>query len=316
MTHVKEDGQRGDSTASDDAGATPSKPTFLGLRETFVLAAIPLIAYALIYAYDAGYLSRYGIPSWVIRLDFAHVVQTSGPVALGCYLLIGLLQVLPVRSFLASVIVVRVLFFPVLCIAIGYWIGIHTAWHADGRAVVPAIVILGCLVAASGSLEEDLLGPLRKHTGKSSWLEKLTAASRERAARPSTNVLGAILDRDGTGTNWRRFVILYLLIAVAHWVLPTAGRLAAKRDEEFTIVRGQYPCVVLRQYGDELLCAAWDSSTRTVRADFQLISLKDLHDELSVRHLGRLQAVADSDDRAILFGGTPKTSDSTAKARR
>ena len=305
-----------DSAQSDVAGAPHSSSTSLGLHDTLVLAVVPLIAYALIYAYDAGYLGRFGIPSWVIRLDFAHVVQTSGPIALGCYLLIALLQVLPVRSFDAGVLVVRVVLFPAICIAIAYWIGIHTVWRADGRAVVPAVIIGGCLVAAGGSLEEDLLGPLRKHTGKSNWVDKLADASRKRVARPSTNVLGAILDRDGTGTNWRRFAVLFLLIGLAHRVLPTAGRLAAKRDEEFTIVRGQYPCVVLRQYGDELLCAAWDSSTRTVRADFQLISLKDLHDELSVRHLGRLHAVADSDDRVMFFGASPNTSDSTVILRR
>src|SRR5262245_33120699 len=83
---------------NEASGSTTSVRTRQVLSETAALAAVPLLAYALTFSYEAGFVGYYHLPLWIIDLELSRIFVV----------LAGLLSVLTLVYWLVFLVPAKV----------------------------------------------------------------------------------------------------------------------------------------------------------------------------------------------------------------
>lgn len=93
------------------------------------------------------------------------------------------------------------------------------------------------------------------------------------------------------------FFTLFFILTIGGMILEDMGRAKAKRTQYFLVTNDPQPKVVLRIYGDRIICANFDINSKKVESVFTVLNVEDPTRTLSLQKIGPLKA-----DSAIEYG--------------
>lgn len=231
------------------------------VSEGLIIAAIPVVAYMITFSYETGFAGFFGIPREFIALNFTSVFIVAGAllgVLFFLFLWTETFFLFPSKGILYRTslrLLPLFLLLPVLFILYGnYW----RKW------IGPAIIMLIFALIAYGA-------PLITQRDVKGYSKKLEAEEeKDRQDRVETPFDQAIRLLGGKNA-MTLIMILWLLLVISN----NAGDAAALKQEEFLVANTSPEMVVLRIYGDHLICAPFDRATKEVQRSFIVLKVAD-----------------------------------------
>ena len=266
------------ATTAASASSGSSRRSWL-ISEGALLAASPVLAYGLAYAYEAGYLGRFGLPLWLVSLNLDRVLLVTGAV------LVTLIPAYLFLTLLPSTSAWIVLLQRVWPLALLLWLMVESI---RAEALVLAVIVFVWLILAT---KARLIDPIRRHTEVSGKLKRLTvAALRDISGPPDNAVEGALRFVDPSGR-----VLMVVSVSIVFLTLSLTGAYLiggrhASSEREFLVRRGDTTIVVVRRYGDFLVAMGVDTTKNLVQRRVVLLPLTaTTADEWQLDSLGPLQ---------------------------
>ena len=254
------------------------------LSEGIVVAATPVAAYLFTFAYEAGFCGYFGIPVEFIAFSLTNFFIATGAVFF----------VLIILYFLADV------FLSGLARS-----GIDARYYVYILMILPWIVSLAIHVFVYGKIWREwiyllyplgwfclvfFLLPLITQRDKKSYAEKLNAnIERERELeRVQPSLTRLLVPRSGNVGQ----IVLWVVFCA--WMLGeafyTCGRASALKKKEFYVVNQRPACVVLKIYGENLICAAFDKKKKRIEKNFVVLKVgTDTKIQLRLDKIGPLR---------------------------
>lgn len=233
-----------------------------------VIALSPItaaIGYTMAYLYELGYCGVFGIPSEFIQLQSTNIIATVSRVFLSFYLLFwvgfGLLLYVnspsrrPLTPIRRRLLIIAFILLSYIAFAFGYYRAFQEWYLAMPLLVYFALVLF--------------VGPLwtRKNvTG--GYIAKL--AAQDEADRQAPHPLAFITKHIG----WATIGILCFVLAVL-LLSYLSGEDTATRQEYFLVPSTNTDAVVLRIYGDRLICTQLDEQSNEPDGRLFVLQLDD-----------------------------------------
>ncbi len=243
--------------------------------EGALLALATASAYLLAFYYERGYASYFGIPADLIAVDLRSLLLFGAAfVSLAVILLLVMNFLVMTFPSKAHPGLKRTLFtvgfFSIACfIPVGlYGIDRPEKWWWVLILYIPFLFF---------QFVYPLFAARREH----GYLNKLAAVHASDDRRPDLATAAAA--RFGMTP-----VVLVSLLLIGIATAPLAGGAAAMKRTSFLILGSKPPRVVLRTYGDTLVCALADLEKHEVSADFLLIKVGDNSYPLMLQDVGPL----------------------------
>jgi hypothetical protein len=261
------------------------------LSETVALAITPIAAYAIAFSYEAGYLSHFGLPLWLIDLNLSRIfVVLSGLVFL-LWIAYFSLVILPAKA-LVVFRWVRAFFIPCM---MGYltYVLLRLALHEHRAWWIPGL-LMGLMTAYSAFVW--VIHPLVTHRDQPTLAARLAISQREEAlASPDTALDLSLRRLIAAGFDIRLPLIsgfgFALLLPLAH----LTGRIAAERQTFFLVEQSRSELVALRSYGDHLIVASVDTVQHEIGPVYEIQPLTTTPSvRWQLKYLGKLKVAADS----------------------
>lgn len=250
------------ATRKDDIPvAMPERQRLLDYRwlaEKFGLFITPAIAYYLVFTYESAYCRNFGIPPGFIRPDLTTIlIYTSVVVGVSCSLVMIL----------------------------DSWIELHRASPASPpaqhlfRLYLPFILLLLLLVSTYGS-----------HWRNWFWLAIILAIGTltdfikarfgDKKKPYLTRLQGPVAIFNGPGTIWDiarkrldlELVIFFIAMFFARLISSSLGEAEALNQHQFLVPSSHPDSVLVRIYGDKMLCAAYDPKTKKLAKQFFILT--------------------------------------------
>jgi len=273
------------------------------LAEATILAGISFAGYAVAFAYEAGFASRYHIPFWLVQIS---LTQIFGAIAI----------ITAIAWFSASPLMLPAspwwTILPRLAVIAGlaatyvYWL--HLVWrdiHATQDPVVVKVywVMLiffgiGVLLMLLAYALRWFVQPILIHRGPIP--ERLATDNPRDEEYRNRTVLGIALSRwEKAGYPARAIYTACVELVILCVVAAIAGRFAAYSQESFVVRKGAPECVVIRSYGATMICVELAASRQAVMPRFRLVPEAESAGVLyAVESLGRLAVVDPADTSA------------------
>jgi hypothetical protein len=245
-------------------GKREEKPTSRWITEGLIITASPIVGYMLSFVYEMGFAGVFKIPPQLITISLTTFFVATGSLFMIALLLFQLSSLgfvvfsdlstsdSPVYrrfvrlspGFLFSVVL--------LLLTAGThssaWIGVVGVW---------AIFIF-----------LEFVFPCITQRDKVTYLEKLKA--QDRLDRRRGDLLDYIAQRIG-----RPFITIMIFLGLITYLYYFAGYTTALKQSEFLVTDTSPERVVLRIYGDKMICAPFDRITRTVEKNFVILKMSE-----------------------------------------
>lgn len=232
------------------------------INEGIFIALIPVYAFLLTYLYELGYCNYFGIPRWLIEINYPNYI-------------LALLSVLAIISFsillfiTASMIVpthinplLKLKFIRNAIIIIYYIISLYLN---NFKLSYPLLIITLLIVFS------DLVLPLLQYRKIQGYINKLIKDEERESEVISNSLYGYGLSSISLKTRFF-IIVLFLLATIAYFT----GKHDAMDQKEFTFVNdGALRYVVLRAYNNKLICGQRDGTTKQLDDNFLIIDLSD-----------------------------------------
>jgi hypothetical protein len=231
------------------------------ITDGIMIAAITAFAYVLSFLYEAGFCTSFNIPLSFISLSLTTILTAAGGLFIVIIMLFGVIHILYMIGILdtknpVSLAFQRTTLFSLLLLA-------NVLLY--GRCWIGWIRTAGTLLFF---LLLEFIFPLITQRGKGSYRDKLTAqVELEQEARSFGNILRTRFGNMG--------VIMFLIIWYGLMTAHTAGRAQAHQQEEFLVIDHSPEVVVLRIYGEYLITAPFDRSTKEIEKKLYIFMLSD-----------------------------------------
>lgn len=245
------------------------------------MATIPLAGYLVAFVYEAGFCTVFHIPLSFITLTPTIVFVAISALTLVLAPLFWLANIMcmigldlrdPIIRSLTRVAIPGMLFLLLVGMNPNAW----REW-----------IWLLSLVAFLALLEFGL--PLLTQRDKKSYREKLLG--QEAIDARTSDLFDVFGRRFGT---WVLNVAMVMIMAIL--LSYTAGKGQANRQKEFLVLASSPETVVLRVYGDDLVCAQFDRATKEVQPNFFVIKRvtvsSDPRIQLNLEEVGPLRFAA------------------------
>lgn len=252
------------------------------LTESLTLALVPALAHILAYLHEYGYCQYFGVPSEFISISFSSIFSIS-------LLIIGFsftyLLVFDVcrMTFSKNISVVNLFFAkltPLTIIGIANIIKPPFSWFYVITCFVSAVALI---------LLEFSPSPKREVDEGKSYSEKLNSKFKDRNMDGS--VLGWVANYEGG--------IPFLAGAIALTVLYfsfTLGISDAARQKTFLKFSDSSNTIVLRNYGDNLICGRYDPKTKRLTGEILFKKLEDTGSTpIIYKKIGPLESVEEAE---------------------
>ncbi len=233
-----------------------------------LLASLPVAAYLFVYLYEVGYADYFGIPKALISINPKMVLLTAVGIAPLAALIAGLAYVAyfiisPPKNFIRAVFV-RALPFNGFLGALLVLFGAHSRERFLNLIILMAIMTAICLCGEGAERWVNWRRSKRGQTtsetgGESSQREGIVDKMFAPRGRLFLNVV----------------VLLVGFLCVIAMLARAAGISEALRTEHYYVVATEPELVVLRIYGDTMVCVPFTRDTRQVQRAFQLIKLAE-----------------------------------------
>lgn len=226
-----------------------------------IVAASPVIGYGLAFVYELGFCQVFDIPTEFITLNLTSVFIAAGS-------LIGIVLILYWFAELFLMLVparkpplFRELVF--LLILLLFNLGFIILWWGMWERV---IYVIFTLIFFAMLL---FVFPLITQKGKGSYIEKLQA-QRKRDLETPMVIFESFVRLIGRKT----FLIIFVLVCLVFFSY-IAGDAKAIKQEEFLIPSTYPQAVVLRIYGENMICAPFDGEKKEIQKSFFIIRMTD-----------------------------------------
>ena len=246
-------------------GSTSLSGGVIAAAEGFIVAAISAVGYIFAFVYEAGFAKVFSIP-----LSFIAVSLTNVLIVAGSLLLVGNLVfstanlVFTVSDRFNGPISKRVkLLMPVLLYSMAL------ALVAAGTRLLSKAII-GLMIGWLISIFFEFIFPLLTQRGKGSYQEKLVAQDELDARTRGSDLYGLLARRFGVGPY---NLVLSLLMALV--VIYFAGQSEAMRQSRYLVTSTSPEMVVLRIYGDKMICAPIDRDSGEIEPRFTVLKVAD-----------------------------------------
>jgi hypothetical protein len=270
------------------------------LAEATILAGLSFAGYAVAFAYEAGFVSRYHIPFWLIQISLTQIFGAIAIITAVAWYSASPLM-LPVSPWWT--ILQRLAVFAGFAAAYAYWI--HLVWRDIHTTQDPVLakmdwvmLIFGgiCIfLILMGYLLRWFVQPILIHRGP--LPERLATDNPRDEEYRNRTVLGVALSRwENAGYPARAIYTACLDLVILCVVAAIAGRFSAYSQQTFVVRKGVPEFVVIRSYGATLICVELAGSRLAVMPRFRLIPEAESAGVVyAVEALGRLD-VNDSAD--------------------
>jgi len=220
------------------------KPRKQWLTEGLIITSIPILAYGLTFTFEAGFGGVFDIPLSFISLSLTTVFVVTAVLSV----------FLPIFSFAI---------FPILLLPIGLG-EVASIGRTMFRWVPFFLIYLGIAI----TLRFPLLGWFALF----SYLLVLIIFCE--TARVQIKIVELILLHDSF-SSLRTFLLIGSILWTTLIGCYFAGRDMAIRQVQFLIVRASSEMAVLRVYGDKLICAPFDRTTKEVKRTFTILKMAE-----------------------------------------
>jgi hypothetical protein len=226
--------------------------------EAIILAASPVFAYLIAFLYEAGFALVFQIPLQFITLSLTTIFIVAGALLfLGLFLfwvghlILGVIAPAddPIRARMAR-------YTPGILMFVAYRIlfpeDVQGTLYLLGAMAILALYEFGT--------------PLITQRGKGTYREKFEAQEKEDEIKRAKTLVHGFKEALG-----RKGQIIAVVLSIGLPMFYSAGRSAALHQEEFLVVGSSPEMVVLRIYGDNLICAQLNRETRKVERKFVIL---------------------------------------------
>lgn len=242
--------------------------------EALIILVITAGTYLCVYVYEAGYCSYFDIPAILIRTDIATVLAVAFSICgVGLFLFNSTYMYFGFRRFferrrnpIVRREVARVA--PFLATGVVLWV-LTGRWFVLATVSAATLFHITLIAIGRGSAEEKL----RR------WDEEV-----ERTP-VWTFAFGRHLQAKGLA--WIVDVAIWAVIVVAGFYFY--GEAAARRQSAFLVTDSSGPVVVLRSYGDLLICAEFDAAQKLCSRRFAFIKTADGDRRFELQLVGPLK---------------------------
>jgi len=258
--------------------STLSEGSISLISEGLVVTTISIASYVILFAFEAGFANAFSIPLSFIELSLTNVlIVISSLLPLG-YILFSLSNILFIffDDFSESTSKIIKKFFPFFILSIAL------AYLAYGTVLLPA-VIRGFILVWMIMFFLEFILPLLTQRGKGNYWKKLEAQDK---LETQIKTLDSILIR-------RIGVTPSVLVFALIWVIflaYVAGYTGAAKQSTYLVTSTSPEMVVLRIYGDNIICAPFNRNTRGVKPSFVVLKVGDDYTlKLNYEHIGPLK---------------------------
>lgn len=228
--------------------------------EAIFVVAVTAATYITVYSYEAGFCGVFGVPLSFIRPEISTVLFFTATLST---LFFALLNVIYLYAGFREFISRRKN--PIL----------RRAILTNGPMLVAALMLglfadrWAFLIGVSGMIALEVVLQL---TNKGSAEEKLQEWDRE-VERTDAFPYSLLRRLRDAGTLWLIRLVIWALII--EFGLYFVGQAAAKRTTEFLVTDLGGPAVVLRVYGDDIICAQFEPTTKMCSRKFTILKRGD-----------------------------------------
>jgi hypothetical protein len=258
-------------TDADSSPVTPLRDRKRLLTEGMMLAVIPFLGYTYAFVHEAGMNYRFGVPLWLIRLDLSHVLIASAVLLLGWMLLWNFLDLLPNRPWH---VLVYLLIEPVMGIGCGLYLLLRNQWHWTLRSVGAAIFPALILYLGIGAFVRHIILPLVRHPDLPSWWDRWRRKMHRSLPSQATTVAGVLIRSDNTDMLLLTNLFLFVAFVIGFAVFALGYR-QSHSETDFLLTVDKTPCIVLRRYGESLVCVPVDTVRHQTFGSLRLLPTTD-----------------------------------------
>lgn len=256
-------------------GKRDEKPTSRWITEGLIITASPIVGYMLSFLYEMGFAGVFKIPSQFITISLTNFFVATG-----------------------SLFMIALLLFQLSNLAFVVFSGLSTSDSPVYRRLVRlspgllfSMVLLLLTVGTRSSVWISVVGvsaififfefvfPCITQRDKVTYLEKLKA--QDQLDRQREDLLDYISQRAG-----RPVITIVTFLGLIACLYYFAGYTTALKQSEFLVADTSPERVVLRIYGDKMICAPFDRTTGTVEKNF--VILKMAEDPSMALHLEKI----------------------------
>jgi hypothetical protein len=251
------------------------------LTEGVILAAAPVFGYLLVFAYEAGFCSHFGIPLEFISLNTVTVIIAALGIAV-TFILLFAVSTFETRVFKFLYKKIPFLFLGALRKAISsLLIGAIILYVTKAPTKYWLFLFLYVLATFIVGIAVPYI-TIRRQEGKCN-VSKIY----ERNVKENVDAVETYL-----GENVVMGIISVLMFIGLLFVSNSTGQINAQRQDKFLIVYSVPEKVVLRIYGDNLICVPFDRERKRVTRSFVIRKMGDNPDiKLNVEMVGPLSSL-------------------------
>lgn len=229
------------------------------LTGTVLVAATSSFAYGIAFVYEKGFCDFFSIPTSLIAVDITTVLVAAATLLGGAFTL--LIYASAIFTFLSGVPkpISRSLrrLSPLLVLVLVYLALMKPAGTELLVVVVVTVLFLGL----------EFLFPLIAQTKTKGYMAKLNAQDE---VDSKVNTLF-----DWLAKVFGASILLILLLPMVFFLAGISGEARAKFQEEYYVLESDPGLVVLKIYGDRLVCARLQQETKEVQPVFTVLNLTD-----------------------------------------
>lgn len=263
----------GSPEAKNGSAGTPEAKKALWFSEGVVVAATPLLAYALCFIYEAGYCNYFLIPPSLIEVSFSTVMRTLGFLVIFGFVLIWVITFFlnlyrkkpDVLAFRILALALTVIIFVVIPLIIyGY----------DNNCCLLVSVII--FFVALGLFVE----PLFFCRDVKGYRNKLEVSAKRRSL--------LFIGRDILPKLPKPIGLIFSFVFLSLFFSFLGGLGFAEKQEIFLVTKSEPEMVVLRMYSDRVICGHFDDGKKVITG-FSVINIRYTPLDLEWRKIGRLE---------------------------
>lgn len=260
----------------------------LNVEKGLLLAILPFVGYITAYNYEKGYLSFFGVPSFLIRLGLEEIIVATSVLVLGLFALYPFLAIIyPFRNLMGKSVGGRTLKITIiLFLFLSPIIFIFNSSSLLDKLVTSLVIFLILLFYEFGF-------PYLFYKG-SSLDEKIVKA--EKTHKEVGQIEDFIFSRPQLNT----LCILFFTIMFISFLADLAGVRDANNQKDYLLFSDNGTYAVIRTYADKKVAVEINSESKYIENNIRIISIND-NLELRVEDIGPLKKDEKRSISASLF---------------
>jgi hypothetical protein len=244
----------------------------------FIVAFASLTGFIITYRYESAYCDYLGIPTWLITFDLTETLAVIGALATVFWIIFSLFAPFKVSSsshLLGGIITGLVFFFPIVIIFFSSHV--QADWSVYKWPVYIFLLVLFM----------EFILPLITQWKVKGYSEKIKAhVESEEKGSPVSRYIDLLINKLGRAGFIGTFFLLLLI-----WYSYYAGLGKALSLTTFDIIETRPPKIVLKSFGNYLICTTLTNDSLKTYSSFQIIdkaALASGNFTISRKKLGKL----------------------------